>query len=528
MLSFYPLPQALCVALSTLSAVVVVVQSAALMLNLNRYRSVRVQWLENALEAAILIQIALLSLMIARTHNFMRDDLVIGSGYIAARWIVFGLIAALAAGVYRLRGARRAPLAATTAPAAATAPAVAAATAPAATAAPAPAAAAAATAPAAAISPTAPTAAVAAVVAAALTLPAAESLLPRAFPILYMAALLFWLLCGVYLCLTRLREIGGGISGLSVKEAVDALPTGILFCEEDGYIQLINRRMLALMVALTGAVQRNGIRFYLQLLTGDLGLKVGKSEWEGKVVYRLPDGTVWMFNGTILQIRNKRYHQITAADVTAQWDATALLREQHSELDRKGGDLTEAIANLTSVYRAEEALRARSGIHDTLGQRIAILIHSLRGSDKADMALLRAFVREMSANLMDLAPERPAQESIEELKRLLAGFGVTIVLHGEFPPATALSSVFADIINEGVTNAVRHAFAKEIYITVERRSPYWTLRLTNGGVPPEGPVAETGGLARMRRRLEGLGGSLRIEARPDFILVATLPEDTKE
>ena len=45
-----------------------------------------------------------------------------------------------------------------------------------------------------------------------------------------------------------------------------------------------------------------------------------------------------------------------------------------------------------------------------------------------------------------------------------------------------------------------------------------TVRVTNTGRPPKGPVAESGGLLALRRSVEETGGCMTVETEPAFTL----------
>lgn len=86
----------------------------------------------------------------------------------------------------------------------------------------------------------------------------------------------------------------------------------------------------------------------------------------------------------------------------------------------------------------------------------------------------------------------------------------------------------AFVIREAVTNMLKHASAKNCWISVRAEDGRAVTTVTNDGSPDE-PMDPTGsGIDRMRRRLIRLGGGL--DAGPDeegqFTLTATIPLET--
>jgi len=472
MLYFYRLPQPVCVLISMISAGGVILQMVALVFNLFRRRASWIAGLESVMETLILLHMLLLSMMMAHMVNSARDDLIIGADNILLRLAVFVGIAVSAGAVCIFR--RRIET-------------------------------------------------VAIIAAATLTLSIFEKFL--GFPALYGSALGFWIIRSIRVCVIRYHEIKTSISELSIKEAMDALHTGLLFCESDGYIVLVNRRMQSLMVFLTDEIWKNGRLFYEKLTDGKLRDDCKRVELDGRMVYRLPNKSVWMFSEKTIQIDRKRYYQVSAADVTERWDATIRLREQNDELDIRRSELKETIANLKTIYREEETLRAKRRVHDIMGQRIAILIRTLQEKERPDGVLLRAMADGLFTDLRETNSERSAWRDIEIMVEMYAGIGVRVNFQGELPKNPELAEIFTDIITEGATNAVRHGFSTEIDIACEKTDVEYRLEITNNGIPPRGDVVEGSGIDGMRRRIAGVGGTLVWRFGPTFVIMATATEE---
>jgi signal transduction histidine kinase len=73
------------------------------------------------------------------------------------------------------------------------------------------------------------------------------------------------------------------------------------------------------------------------------------------------------------------------------------------------------------------------------------------------------------------------------------------------------------VVQEGLTNAVRHAQASTIRLDFEVKSGSYVLRVRDDGKGidlRDGRVRWSHGLSGMRHRVKALGGGLRIESEP--------------
>ena len=343
----------------------------------------------------------------------------------------------------------------------------------------------------------------------------------RAAAWVFLATLLFVLGRGIWVSRRRYREIGTGISALSVKNAIDSLHSGVLFGEPDGFILLSNAKMQWLMMRLTGKVQRNGWDFYCMLASGTLRPGCAKTEFEGQIVCLLEDGSAWMFTRTQLQIKKRAYTQLTAADVTERWELTERLRRQNDQLKQLGEDLKGTIARLHVLSREREAQRAKMRAHDILGQRLTLLLRTVQDG-QTGQALDYELLRSLSRGLMDelRAVRLPSpQDTLDSLRQAFGSIGVEIALEGALPEDGEKAQLFAEVIREGATNAVRHGYATRVLAQMSDSR----LRITNNGPPPPEGFRQGGGLGGMQKRLEPFGAALRIDTEPQFVLTIELP-----
>lgn len=80
---------------------------------------------------------------------------------------------------------------------------------------------------------------------------------------------------------------------------------------------------------------------------------------------------------------------------------------------------------------------------------------------------------------------------------------------------------------EALTNAVRHADAKQLRMKVSQTDLVCSVVFTNDGRRPEKPLQEGGGLTGLRRRIEGESGTMTVSADPEFSLTVTIPKEGK-
>lgn len=318
--------------------------------------------------------------------------------------------------------------------------------------------------------------------------------------------------------LRRLRAVSLSVD--SIREAVNQLPSGILFCESDGCVVLINRTMMRLMTALTGRFWVNAVRFRTHLLSGRLEPGCAKVGLPDESVFSLPDGRLWLFKMERISRGHQSYIQYTAFDVSEEWRLVEQQKAQQEDLDRHSQALKRAIENIQSDVLIESRIQMQNHFHNVLGQRIAWLLRALQDQTELDEQLLRTFEKDLPNAIWEAELERP-ECRLERLVCTMEQMGVDLSLSGALPsddPAAA--DLFVEVLTEGVTNAVRHALADRIEACfgADGRS----LQIRNGGNCPQ-TVQEGGGIGAIRQKVTAMGGCLAIETGSVFIIKATLP-----
>ena len=360
---------------------------------------------------------------------------------------------------------------------------------------------------------------------AAVLLPITERIAGPAYPLFFLASLLFFLLRSVHICLLRRRELYTQISSISIKEAIDTLHTGLLFFRQSGEPLLCNRRMDALARQLTGQPLRSGLEFQRHLESGELQCGCVREVLGDQQVFRLPDASVWSVTAYTIPIGHRASVLLTADDVTAQWDAVRQLARQNEALEQRGRELRHTIEHLQAICEAEEIARSKGRVHDLLGQRISLLLRALRDGQQPDEALLMDFARSLLTALREDDTPSPARR-LALLRETFRGMDVSVEVRGALPENAAVADAFAEIAVECVTNGVRHGYATRIQFHLFHND-CWRMTVTDNGIPPAGPIREGGGIGGMRRRMARLGGSLELYTSPRFRIELSVPKEAE-
>ncbi|MGI5168731.1 sensor histidine kinase [Spirillospora sp. CA-253888] len=230
----------------------------------------------------------------------------------------------------------------------------------------------------------------------------------------------------------------------------------------------------------------------------------------------------------------------------------------------------ERAAEQARLRATEERLRIARELHDAVGHNISMInvqagtaLHRMAadpGRAEAALAVIkdasRQTLRELRATLGVLrqvdedAPVRPpgGLARLAELARHaeLAGLAATVRVRGEARPLQAdLDLAAYRILQESITNVVRHAGSGTVRVLVDYGATALGLEVEDDGAPDgsgapgrtdvphgDGGATATGGsgITGMRERARALGGALDAGPRPGggFRVRARLPYGTGE
>ena len=251
----------------------------------------------------------------------------------------------------------------------------------------------------------------------------------------------------------------------------------------------------------------------------------------------------WVAGYALLERAEQAEAAETRATLAEREREAALMRATLAERER------EAAARIAV---AEERTRIARELHDIVAHAMSVMVlqvgavrHKLPRALDEDRDALgrveqagRTALTEMRRLLgamrsdddgAELGPQ-PGLEALDSLVEDVTRAGLPVRLHvdGEaFPLPRAIDLSAYRIVQEGLTNALKHADASSADVTVRYRPDEVELRVADDG---KGPAATNGhghGLVGIRERVHIYGGEMSAEAAPagGFVLSARLPVD---
>jgi signal transduction histidine kinase len=192
-------------------------------------------------------------------------------------------------------------------------------------------------------------------------------------------------------------------------------------------------------------------------------------------------------------------------------------------------EIEQQTAEVRALAVAAERSRLAREVHDDLGSRLVLinlqlqLAEELAAEDAAaaleQLRRSREQLHEAWRGVLAVADaelplrERPLSLALQQLGAPVGGLQVELLLEGELDelPAPLAATVYRTV-QEGLTNARKHASASLVSVHAVANSGYATVTVTNdcrhgAGLPPAATGASYG-LIGLRERVEAVGGGL--------------------
>lgn len=196
------------------------------------------------------------------------------------------------------------------------------------------------------------------------------------------------------------------------------------------------------------------------------------------------------------------------------------------QLVRRNRELSEAQSRIAELAVSEERVRFSRDLHDILGHSLTVitvkaelagkLVERDPGRAVTEIADIERLGREALADVRSTAAGYRGVGLAAELSRARgtlesAGIGADLPNSVDHVPGE-LRELFGWVVREGVTNVVRHSKARTCTVRLTPNS----VEVADDGIGPsdratDGPGS---GLAGLRERIEGVGGTFEIGRAP--------------
>ncbi|MEU5144952.1 sensor histidine kinase [Streptomyces sp. NPDC021139] len=239
---------------------------------------------------------------------------------------------------------------------------------------------------------------------------------------------------------------------------------------------------------------------------------------------------------------------VIAAWVVAVAALSELARARREQWARERAERAQAARRRAD----EERLRIARELHDVLAHSISVinvqagvglaLLDTDPEQARAALGTIKDQSKEALGEVRQVldtlrtpgdAPRAPAPglDRLPELVEQAASAGLAVEVEGKPPrlsPGTDLAAF--RIVQEALTNVVRHSGSRHARVRLERDGGTLLLRVDDDGPATGADAGGSGnGLAGMRERAAALGGTIEAGPRPDggFRVLAALPIDVK-
>lgn len=308
------------------------------------------------------------------------------------------------------------------------------------------------------------------------------------------------------------------LSPLSIKESFDTLPMGICFYEDNGLIRLSNTEMDDASFLLDKEALLNGSTFYERLEKKEIPDVTYLSISPQEVILQ-KDEKVLSFRHYLHQIEKKTIHEIDESDITKTYELTKELEKKTKELQRLQKRLLSYEKNAKELITEREILETKIHIHGNLGKLLLItkekMKESLSHSEKEELLLL--WEKGIDDFLTNEKEEK--KDGLQVLEETARRIGIEIIFQGErFEKDGQEEKILLQAIHESLTNAVKHAQAKTLFVTLKKENLHDIIEIRNDGILPKKEILEGGGLSSLRKLVEENLGKMEIVSKDTFLL----------
>ncbi len=318
------------------------------------------------------------------------------------------------------------------------------------------------------------------------------------------------------------------ITSMSVKEAVDSLPSGILCYVPGVRTLLINQTMRDFCRNVTGEELISGEVFVKKLYSGEL-LPECKTEFVGnEPVFVPPDGRAWRISEGEVPYEKASVQILLVSEITEVYQKTLELKAMWKKIEAMGTRLHKVNREIVALTTEREILNAKIKLHDELGSNLLAIKYFIRngGAEKEKAELMESLRHSVAFLKSDR--KKTERDEYELMIGTAKRIGLTVSVTWTLPDTEPHKHILAAAIHECGTNTLRHARGDRLTIEVTEDETHILAKFTNNGEQPAGEIAERGGLLFLRTLTEQAGGEMTLTSVPVFILRLKLPKEVED
>lgn len=215
-------------------------------------------------------------------------------------------------------------------------------------------------------------------------------------------------------------------------------------------------------------------------------------------------------------------------------------RQYRYELEQSRIKLINMSKEIAHITEIKERNRIAREIHDTVGHKIAGILLQLQASlklkdrdYKKSNGLLQSSIENLSDALTVLRDTvhniKPKDKvGIGYIKQIIDNFSFCTVdfkYKGDFDSISPRNlEIISLSVKEALTNALKHSNADNIIISIDIYDKFIRLYIKDNGIGCE-KIKEGLGISGMKERLSNIGGSISIDSKDGFMIVAIIPRE---
>ena len=313
------------------------------------------------------------------------------------------------------------------------------------------------------------------------------------------------------------------ISGMSVKEAFDKLPAGLMFYGVSGIPIMINNTMQEMgRYVLDGPI--TDARLFWDKINENIPDEMGADE--DNIIVKVRNDRVYNVKRSRLNIQGLEIFELTAVDISREYELTEELEMRRDRARIMNTRLKALMGTIEYVTMNRELLQLKTALHDNIGQSILIAKRYLYSPDSVDKKRMLDF---WSDNIRHLTNDNPEEWELpyyvisKEADRL----GIRLDILGDLPDDPELIPIVDAAISVHVGNTLKHADGTRATVSSRKAGDHYIISFTNDGKQPEGKITEKGGLLNLRREVESVGGRMEVLSSQGYMLRIILPPSEK-